>query len=143
MKSTGIVRKLDGLGRFVLPKELRETMNLGIKDPVEIHLEKDKIIITKYDENAGQSGIVRNIDKLGRVVIPKEIRRRLKLNVYDPLEVYIDKQRVILKNFISDKACIITGIVDDSNITFYYEKLVLSKDGARILYNKLKDYLAE
>ena len=45
MKSTGIVRKLDELGRVVLPIELRRTMDLNIHDTVEIFVEDDKIIL--------------------------------------------------------------------------------------------------
>lgn len=48
MKSTGIVRKLDELGRVVLPIELRRTMDLNIHDTVEIFVEDDKIILKKY-----------------------------------------------------------------------------------------------
>jgi AbrB family transcriptional regulator, transcriptional pleiotropic regulator of transition state genes len=48
MKSTGIVRKLDELGRVVLPIELRRTMDLSIHDTVEIYVEDDKIILKKY-----------------------------------------------------------------------------------------------
>ncbi|MDI3547758.1 MAG: AbrB family transcriptional regulator, transcriptional pleiotropic regulator of transition state [Halanaerobiales bacterium] len=49
MKATGIVRKIDNLGRIVLPKELRETMNLDIKSPMEIYVEEDKVILKKYE----------------------------------------------------------------------------------------------
>ena len=48
MKSVGIIRKVDQLGRVVLPKELRETMNIDTKDSVEIFVEEDKIIFKKY-----------------------------------------------------------------------------------------------
>ena len=49
MKSTGIVRKIDDLGRIVIPKELRKTMNINAKDPVEIFVEGDKIILRRYE----------------------------------------------------------------------------------------------
>lgn len=48
MKSTGIVRKIDELGRIVIPIELRRIMNLDIKDPVEIFVDEDKVILRKY-----------------------------------------------------------------------------------------------
>lgn len=48
MKSTGVVRQLDTLGRIVLPIELRRTMDIGVKDMVEIFVEDDKIILKKY-----------------------------------------------------------------------------------------------
>lgn len=49
MKSTGIVRKIDDLGRMVIPIELRETMNIDKKDPMEIYVDGDKIILKKYE----------------------------------------------------------------------------------------------
>ena len=48
MNSTGITRKLDELGRIVLPKELRSKFNLATNDAMEIFVEDDKIILKKY-----------------------------------------------------------------------------------------------
>lgn len=48
MKSTGIVRNIDELGRIVVPKELRKQLGIANTDPVEIYMEEDKIIIKKY-----------------------------------------------------------------------------------------------
>lgn len=48
MKATGIVRKIDELGRIVLPIELRRTFDMAVKDAVEIYTEDDKIILKKY-----------------------------------------------------------------------------------------------
>ena len=49
MKSTGIVRKVDQLGRVVIPMELRKTLGIGIKDSLEIFMDSDKIIFQKYE----------------------------------------------------------------------------------------------
>lgn len=49
MKSTGIVRKADELGRVVLPKELRNTLHIAQRDPLEIYVEGDMIILKKYE----------------------------------------------------------------------------------------------
>jgi len=48
MKSTGVVRKVDELGRIVLPIEIRKTMDIKIKDAIEIFTDEDKIILQKY-----------------------------------------------------------------------------------------------
>ena len=48
MKSTGIVRHVDELGRIVIPKEMRKKMEINNTDPVEIFVDGDKIILTKY-----------------------------------------------------------------------------------------------
>ena len=48
MKSTGIVRKIDELGRVVLPKEIRDVLDIKEKDAIEIFTDNDKIILQKY-----------------------------------------------------------------------------------------------
>ncbi|MBO5683256.1 MAG: AbrB/MazE/SpoVT family DNA-binding domain-containing protein [Clostridia bacterium] len=48
MKSTGIVRKVDELGRIVLPMEIRKVMDIKEKDAIEIFTEADQIILQKY-----------------------------------------------------------------------------------------------
>lgn len=48
MKSTGIIRKLDELGRIVLPSELRKVLDLNEKDSVEIYVSGESIILKKY-----------------------------------------------------------------------------------------------
>lgn len=48
MKSTGMVRTIDMLGRFVVPKEIRNTLDLHTDDPLEIFVEGDRIILKKY-----------------------------------------------------------------------------------------------
>lgn len=48
MKSTGIVRKVDELGRVVIPIELRRTLMIGEKDALEIFTEEDTIILRSY-----------------------------------------------------------------------------------------------
>ena len=49
MKSTGIVRKVDELGRIVLPIELRRTLDIDIKDSLEIYVDDSRIILKKYE----------------------------------------------------------------------------------------------
>ncbi len=49
MRTTGIVRKLDELGRIVLPIELRRTLDIAERDELEIYLEDDKVILKKFE----------------------------------------------------------------------------------------------
>ena len=48
MKSTGMVRKIDELGRIVLPIEIRNTLGIETRDALEIFVEGDKIVLSKY-----------------------------------------------------------------------------------------------
>ncbi|WP_429160882.1 AbrB/MazE/SpoVT family DNA-binding domain-containing protein [Desulfitispora alkaliphila] len=49
MKSTGIVRKVDELGRVVIPIELRRTLGIDEKDALEIYVDQERIILKKYE----------------------------------------------------------------------------------------------
>jgi len=49
MKSTGIIRKVDELGRIVLPIELRRTLDIAERDELEIYMESDRIILQKFE----------------------------------------------------------------------------------------------
>ena len=61
MKSTGIVRKVDELGRIVLPIELRRTMDIAEKDALEIYVEGENIILRKYQAACVFCGSVKNL----------------------------------------------------------------------------------
>ena len=51
MKTTGMIRQLDSLGRIVLPIELRRTLNINTKDMLEILVEDNAVILRKYEPN--------------------------------------------------------------------------------------------
>lgn len=51
MKSTGIVRKVDELGRVVIPIELRNQFHIAEKDPIEIFVDGSSIILKKYEKS--------------------------------------------------------------------------------------------
>ena len=61
MKSTGIVRNLDNLGRIVLPVELRRTLKIGEKDPVEIFVEDDMVILKKHQPSCLFCGDLKDV----------------------------------------------------------------------------------
>lgn len=48
MKSTGIVRNLDSLGRIVIPMELRKILGMGEREPIEIFVDDDRVILRKH-----------------------------------------------------------------------------------------------
>ena len=63
MKSTGIIRKVDELGRVVIPKEIRYNLNILEKDSVEIFTDGYKVVIQKYEPTCcfcGASGKLSN-----------------------------------------------------------------------------------
>lgn len=77
MKATGIVRNLDNLGRVTLPIELRRNLNLDIKDPVEIFVEEDKIILRKYEPSDVFTGGKEDLVQYQGKMVSKETIREL------------------------------------------------------------------
>ena len=61
MKSTGIVRKVDELGRIVLPIELRRTLDIAEKDSLEIYVDGSSIVLRKYEPSCIFCGDARNV----------------------------------------------------------------------------------
>lgn len=80
MKSTGIVRKLDELGRITLPIEIRRTLGVAEKEAVEIFVEDDRIILKKYAPSDIFSGSTEDlIDFCGKKISRASIRQLAKL----------------------------------------------------------------
>ncbi|MCK1989441.1 AbrB/MazE/SpoVT family DNA-binding domain-containing protein [Lysinibacillus fusiformis] len=84
------------------------------------------------------TGMVRKVDELGRVVIPKELRRTLGIDNQDPLEIFIDGDKVILKKYKPNMACAVTGEVSDDNLVLLGGKLVLSLNEAKKLVTEIE-----
>ncbi|MUK88087.1 AbrB/MazE/SpoVT family DNA-binding domain-containing protein [Ornithinibacillus sp. L9] len=84
------------------------------------------------------TGIVRKVDELGRVVIPIELRRTLDINIKDPLEIYVDNDKVVLKKYQPNMSCHITGETSDDNVSLANGKLVLSPEGAKALIEEIQ-----
>jgi transcriptional pleiotropic regulator of transition state genes len=89
------------------------------------------------------TGIVRKVDELGRVVIPKELRDTLGIGVKSPLEIFVDNENIILKRYSPYMACQITGEVSERNITLADGKITLSPNGAKHLAEELENFLVK
>lgn len=61
MKSTGIIRKVDELGRVVIPIEIRNKFDISEKDPIEIYVDGSSIILKKYEPNCVFCGNAKNL----------------------------------------------------------------------------------
>ncbi len=80
MKSTGIVRNLDNLGRVTLPIELRRSLDIDIKDPVEIFVDGDSIVLKKYQPVDIFTGSNKDlIEYQGKMISKDTIRELAKL----------------------------------------------------------------
>ena len=61
MKSTGIIRRMDELGRVVIPIEIRNQFHIVEKDPIEIYVDGSSIILKKYEPNCIFCGNSKNL----------------------------------------------------------------------------------
>jgi transcriptional pleiotropic regulator of transition state genes len=71
------------------------------------------------------TGIVRKLDNLGRVVIPVEVRRTLEIEDRDGLEIFVDKDRIILKKYQPSYECIFCGSPED--VSEFHGKTICNK----------------
>ena len=68
MKTTGMVRRVDGLGRIVIPKEIRKVLKMKENEQVEISVEDDKIVLSRYSELDEYDQSIQNlIDRIKKV----------------------------------------------------------------------------
>ncbi len=77
MKSTGIMRKVDDLGRIVLPIELRRTLDIAERDELEIYIEDDRIILQKYEPTCVFCGASWNLVSYRRKNICQDCIRKM------------------------------------------------------------------
>ena len=84
------------------------------------------------------TGMVRKVDELGRVVIPIELRRSLGIKEKDAIEIFVDGDQIVLKKYVPNMACHITGENTNENIAIANGKIVLSPEGAKSLLNDIK-----
>ena len=80
MKSTGIVRKVDELGRIVLPIEMRRTLDIGEKDALEIYVEGSSVILKKYKPSCVFRDATKDITVFkGKNICPKCLKELKEL----------------------------------------------------------------
>ncbi len=79
------------------------------------------------------TGVVRKVDELGRIVVPMELRRTLGIKEKDPIEIFSDGDKIVLKKYEARNTCVITGEVSDDNFVIGNGKVTLSKEGAELL----------
>lgn len=82
------------------------------------------------------TGIVRNVDALGRIVIPKELRRTLNFAEGDPLEIFTEGDQVIFRKYVVNQACAVTNEISDKN--FEVNGIWFSPAGANEILKALK-----
>ena len=163
MNQTGIIRKIDNLGRIVLPKELRKHLNINTGDDFQILLNGEKIILEKYSYISNNENeiidiincfnVLQNYD-INLIVNNKVINKNQEqlLEKYNYIikerKQYIDsniKNNEITKNIYVEGRIVLTPIVINSDLLG--SLLIISKDSteniinySKIIINIIKKY---
>ncbi|MDA2636404.1 AbrB/MazE/SpoVT family DNA-binding domain-containing protein [Bacillus cereus] len=82
------------------------------------------------------TGVVRKVDEIGRVVIPVELRRTLGIAEGTALDFHVDGENIVLRK--QEKSCFVTGEVSEKNIELLGGRMFLSKAGANELLDALE-----
>ncbi|MED3635165.1 AbrB/MazE/SpoVT family DNA-binding domain-containing protein [Bacillus thuringiensis] len=89
------------------------------------------------------TGVTRRVDELGRIVLPKELRRTLGIVEKDPIEIFVEDEKIILQKYKSYNACAITGDISEKNISLTNAQIVLSPEGAKLLIKEIQQQLVK
>jgi AbrB family looped-hinge helix DNA binding protein len=117
MKSTGLVRRIDDLGRVIIPKDIRRIFDIREGDALNVYIQNNCIVFEKHDESKDIC-IIRRIDDLGRIVVPKDIRHSLKISYDDPLEIFTTREgQIMFKKYVPGaQECVFCGGLTDRSL---------------------------
>ena len=100
----------------------------------------EKLIESK-GRNMKATGVIRKVDELGRIVIPKELRDVLGIQIKSPLEIFVEADKIILQKYQPYNACQITGDVSGQNITLANGNITVGIEGAEYLVKEIEKFL--
>lgn len=131
--TTGIVRKLDSLGRVVIPKELRDVLGIEEHAVVECHIEDGDMVLSR--DLHRDVVTVRKFDDLGRVVIPKEMRQVLCIGPKSSVEIFTRGENIVVRPYVADADIYkalegLSTAVENSDLS-YKERLAEAITGAK------------
>ncbi|MDF2908774.1 MAG: AbrB family transcriptional regulator [Herbinix sp.] len=93
--ANGIVRKIDELGRIVIPIEYRKSFSIKEKDPIGLYIVDGVIHLVKADGRF--RGIARELDDLGRLCLPIEARRSLGFEDHQAVDIYVEDEEICIR----------------------------------------------
>lgn len=132
-KKTGIIRKVDELGRVVVPSEIRKIFGLVEKSPVELSVHGTELIleIPNTNDNPECIGLIKLFDELGRITIPIDIRNKLGFEFKSEVEILVESKTIILRKYLT--SCVFCG--KEKNVIEFKSKKVCNT-----CLKKLREY---
>lgn len=160
MKNTGIVRKIDELGRIVLPKELRKTLNINSGDDFQIAIDNNKIVLEKFSKLESYEDTILNIINCfscvnnlsvyitmqDTIINNKEKISDVIYNLIKSRKIFINERierNILNNNLIVEGKMIILPIVIDSDllgsiIVIGNDYIKILESYSKIIYNLIK-----
>lgn len=133
----GIVRKLDNLGRITLPMEYRRSFGIEVGENAPIGIYADRNIIRLHMKKEKFVGIVRDLDELGRLTLPIEIRRALRFDDRELVDMWIDNEEICIRK--ATLQCVICGSDDEEQLMDIDGVLVCRGCGTKIRDKFMED----
>ncbi len=93
MKTTGIVRKIDDLGRVVIPREIRRNLGIREGDLFAFYTDEDEIILRKYDASIGLRELVRRLEE-----VFSDVKNDMDIRIANQICDHIEALKNILEN---------------------------------------------
>ncbi len=133
MKTTGVVRRIDNLGRIVIPKEIRKSIKITEGDSLEIYIDLDNIVLKKFSLIDGKNLFFQRIIDSYNKEYKKELiitNKNTVVNTTFGLSNYLNKElSVDIKNIIRErKSKIDNGIIIDKLVNYYILPLIIDSD---------------
>ena len=98
-------------------------------------------LIERKGRKMKATGVIRKVDELGRIVIPKELRDVLGIQIKSPLEIFVEADKIILQKYQPYNACQITGDVSEQNISLANGNITVGIEGAEYLVKEIEKFL--
>lgn len=98
MEYTGIRKRVDGMGRIVIPKQMRLFLTTETAE-LEIHTKQEWLYLCPHLQETEDLCVLRKFDALGRISLPKEIRKTYHLEYETQLELYVKENQIWMKKY--------------------------------------------
>lgn len=133
----GIARRLDQVGRITLPIEYRRTFGVELHENAPVGIYTEGNIIKLHIKPVVFKGMVRCLDELGRLTLPIEIRKSLKFDDLELVDMWVEEERICIRK--ASLQCVICGSEDEQSLMDIDGVLVCRDCGFKVIDKFIKE----
>lgn len=112
---------------------MKNSIKIVIKPKIKsVYIQKEGTFLKK-------TGMIRRMDELGRIVLPKEMRRSLDLVTNTNVEMFVRDGNIHIRK--QERTCFVTGEITENQLELYDGRLILSQEGAQDLLTTLQKWI--